>query len=511
MKSRLLRNFCLATQPIRRFADSLRPTAGSTFSVINHAFTNNSGELVIEATLTGGSSTAANNLGVWSNGAGNPLELVALEGDSVPGVDFTGTTYKSFDALALANLGYVGLEGDIAGGGVTTADNGGIFSELGTGMLAGVSRKGSSAPDTGGAEFKILEKPSFSEALIAFTASLKIDSGAGVSGSSDRGLWISDGTTTSLAAREGTVIPPATAVPGGLSLGARFGSINPRVVASGTDSIAFSSGVVNNGSSNAAVFTGTPGSLSVVAVRNDVVDGVTLSTFTAESISSTGDVAFRANLSGEPATSNTGLFVSVGGMSPSVLAVQEGDQVPGQDMGVVFSRFEELHAEPGGALVFRAYLTGIDVDSSNDGCVCRYDAGQLSVMVREGDLANGTDEAAISRILDFDVNDAGGLVYTATLAVGFGDTTSANDQGLWLSARFGSMNRLVAREGDLFVYLPGDVRTVTGLSIDDVANAAGGTGGSRMVINDSGTAIIKVASTGNGAGAFFIGGPVLVP
>src|SRR5210317_1492568 len=69
------------------------------------------------------------------------------------------------------------------------------------------------------------------------------------------------------------------------------------------------------------------------------------------------------------------------------MVVRENDAAPGQEAGVFFARFEELHLIDSGDLVFRAYLHGTDVDSSNDGVIYRYRAATdtLSPVVREGD------------------------------------------------------------------------------------------------------------------------------
>jgi len=476
---------------------------GASFFTLNHAFINNNGEVLVEANLTGGPATE--NLGLWSNGGGGSLRLVALESTATTGTDFAGTNYKSFAHIALNNTGLVAASLTVKDGGSSSANDFGVFGEHGTGTFTGTMREGSPAPDAGAGAFTILQPPVVAETLIAFPGQLKINAGTGVTALNDRGIWTTDGTTDNLFVREGDPVVAA-----GAPTGITYASFNTRMVATNDNTIAFSGLVNGNGDDKRMLFAGQPGNLRLIATRNDRIQGLEMSRFDSESLNEAGDVAFRALLIGLPSHSNMGLFTNINGVSRSV--AREGQQAPGQPPGVLFDRFTDLHLVDGGDLVFFVYLQGTDVSSTSDAAIYRFSeaAGTLTPVVREGDLALGTDGSVITSIHGFDVNRSGGIVYIGTLQIGFGDTTSSNNLGLWLSPD-STPPVLVARRGDEFVYAPGnkqhgpDIRTISNLSIDRVSNAPGGVGSTPKVLNDSGQAIIKVDNN-LGGGAFLVGG-----
>ena len=495
-----------SANPIIRAGSAAAPggPAGTTFFSVNHAFINNSGEILVEANLTGGPATQ--NVGLWSNGGGNPLQLVALESGATTGTNFAGTNYKSFGRIALNNAGVVGANLLVKDGGTTGATDRGTFSELSTGTFTGGMREGSTAPGAGTAIFSVLQDPALADLLVAHPGQLRIDAGAGVGGTNDRGIWSSDGTTDSLIIREGDAIAAT-----GIGAGITYGQIENRIVATRDDTIAFASLIQGNGGANKAIFAGQPGNLRLIAARNDTIGGVQIASFAAESLNDAGDVAFRAMLAGQPAATNGAIFTDLGGTQK--LIAQEGDAAPGQIAGVVFDRFVDLHLLDGGDMIFLTYLRGTLTGSTNDSAIYRYteSTGTLAPIVREGDNAISTDGAVVRQLRDFDANAAGGVVYTATLVPGIGDATTADNLGMWLSANASLPPLLRARKGDEFVYQagtgkdPDDVRTITALSIDRVPNPAGGVGSTPKVISDAGEAIIKVSNT-LGGGAFVLGG-----
>ena len=185
--------------------------------------------------------------------------------------------------------------------------------------------------------------------------------------------------------------------------------------------IAFSTLVQGNGGANKAIFAGQPGNLRLIAARNDVVGGLQIARFAAESLNDAGDVAFRAVLSGQPAASNGAIFTDLAGTQK--LIAQEGQQAPGQIGGVLFDRFVDLHLLDGGDVIFLTYLSGGTVSSANDCAIYRYteSTGAMAPVAREGDLALSTDGAVIRQLRQFDANASGGVVYTATLVPGIGD------------------------------------------------------------------------------------------
>ena len=72
-----------------------------------------------------------------------------------------------------------------------------------------------------------------------------------------------------------------------------------------------------------------------------------------------------------------------------------GEQAPGTASGVDFSSFSNPVLDDAGQVAFRSFLTGSDVDSSNDEGIWRGGPGSLSLVARAGSQAPGTASGAI--------------------------------------------------------------------------------------------------------------------
>ncbi len=94
-------------------------------------------------------ASSANNIGVWSTD-GSPLHLVARRGAQAPGCP-TGATFSSFTEIALPDQGGVAMLAKLnAGtGGVTSANDQGIWAADTTGTLQLIVRRGDTTPSTG--------------------------------------------------------------------------------------------------------------------------------------------------------------------------------------------------------------------------------------------------------------------------------------------------------------------------------------------------------------------------
>ena len=97
-----------------------------------------------------------NDDGIWSEGGGSGLALVAREGNAAPGVG-AGVQFSGFSSngpLALNSLGRTAFIGFLTGTGVNTTNQGGIWREEAGSGLALVIRAGDHAPGTGaGSQF----------------------------------------------------------------------------------------------------------------------------------------------------------------------------------------------------------------------------------------------------------------------------------------------------------------------------------------------------------------------
>jgi len=289
-----------------------------------------------------------------------------------------------------------------------------------------------------------------------------------------------------------------------------MGHLTSRVVANSSGEIAFSGNLSGVGAASAAIWSGAPGALAIVAQRADTAPGTggaKLNSFSAESIGEGGAVAFRGLLQTQTglvtAADNEGIWTNRSGSLE--LIAREGSDAPCLPVsGPQFDRFTDLYVGNDGTVCFYAYLKGPGVSSANDGSFWRSaPGGTLHLVVREGDTANSTDGAIISNIASISCNGTGNVTYVASLASGAGDTVTANNHGIWLDDGTPAAAELVVRKNDTFMVDEAE-RTVTSIGFDYTTNALGGTGGYGRVINDSSDIMLKLSLDGNQSGLFIL-------
>ncbi len=307
-------------------------TAGVNFSGFNLPVVNGAGQTAFLANLTGTGVTSANDRGIFSEGSGSGLALVAREGDMAPGTS-AGVNFSGFNSPVLNGAGQTAFSADLTGAGVTSANDRGIFSEGGGLGLALVACEGDNAPGTtAGVNFS---STGFSSPVLngaGQTAFLARLTGTGVTSANDQGIFSEGGGAgLALVAREGDNAP-------GTMSGVNFGGL------------------------------GSP-----------VLNGA-------------GQSAFLANLTGTGVTgaNDRGIF-SEGGGSGLALVAREGDIAPGTTAGVNFSGLGAPVLNGAGQTAFPAGLTGTGVSSANDSGIFSEGRGSaLALIAREGDAAPGT-------------------------------------------------------------------------------------------------------------------------
>ena len=459
----------------------LPPSA--TMFAYSQAFLNNSAEVVFEATVSGAGSS---NVGVFSNAGG--LASLGVKNSASP----AGPNYLAFKELALADDGIASFAARTTAGDAHVTDSGAsttlqVGSEL-PGIAASplVSSLFQAALDGSGDLFS--------------PASLLRGSGTPVATANDDTLiWSS---TIGLVAREGD---PAADLPTGVS----YGHLSSRVVANDGPEVAFAGNLLGGpGGANAAVWSGSPTAPTVVARKGDIAPatgGNTFASFQAESISPTGTVVIRASLalasgSVTPAN-NTGLWSDRSGSL--ALVAREDDLAPCEQPDVRFDRFDSMFIDSSGKIVVVAFLKGAGVTSANDASVWRSDAdGSLHLIAREGQNANSTDGSVFAQLNVVAANDTCGVLISARLVNGIGDTVTANNIGVWRDDGAADPALvLVIRKGDTL-----GESTVNSVNIDYVANAVGGTGGYGRVLNNGGTAVMRLSLSGGSSGVFTLPG-----
>lgn len=165
-------------------------TAGARFGTFGLLSLNAAGEVAFRAFLEGGDVTPGTASGIFTD-----TGLVVRAGDTAP--DTGGAAFEGFFGQpSLNDAGEIAFRDSLVGGGVTRADDAGIFT------LAGpVVREGEAAPGTAGAVFDFFGQPILNDTgEVLFFAGLR---GSDVTGANSSGLF----TTSALVAREGDVAP----------------------------------------------------------------------------------------------------------------------------------------------------------------------------------------------------------------------------------------------------------------------------------------------------------------
>lgn len=426
------------------------PAPGVESDVFFHLFIdpvlNDAGQTAFFANLFGPGVDAAggtNSDGIWSEGGGAGLALVARTGDPAPGTE-AGVLFRSLSRAPLLNdAGQVAFSGGLGGPGVSASNDQGIWSEGAGAGLDLVAREGAAAPDTeSGSVFAALTEPVLNGGgHTAFRAYL---SGPNVSGGNDSGIWTqAGGAGLVLRVREGDAAP-------GLAAGVSFGSFDA----------------------------------SFDPLLNDA-----------------DQTAFRARLTGTGVDSSNDTSIwSDGGGGGLELVAREGDPAPGTESGVVFRTFQQPVLNGAGQTAFRALLAGPGVDPSNFGGIWSEGRGAgLELIARRGDPAPGAESGAV--FLGFfepHLNGAGQTIFRASAAVP-GDPPRL---GIWAEHPSGGL-RLVARIGDLLDVDDGpgaDLREISALFL---VFPTGNEDGRRRGFNDRGQLAFK-ASFSDGSNGIFV-------
>lgn len=233
---------------------------------------NSSGQITFGADLTGN----GNSQGIWTSD-GNSLSLIARTHPNGPGpnlgseVIFSGLTVPTINAT-----GNVAFRGWIAGPGIDSSNDNGIWTNVGGAALTLVAREGTAelGPNVeAGVTFKYFAKPLLnSSGDTAFFATLQ---GPGIDTSNEEGLWMRrrDGTLH-LIARDGASVPDA-------GDGVNFHFLSPAVNSlmapfmNSSGEIVFATALIGDGVSSAnnqGVWAWTQGRLIKLVRRGDLFD-----------------------------------------------------------------------------------------------------------------------------------------------------------------------------------------------------------------------------------------------
>jgi hypothetical protein len=293
---------------------------------------------------------------------------------------------------------------------------------------------------------------------------------ASVPGLQDDSIWTNVSGSLEMLARQGGQAP-------GLPNGVTFGFMGGTAVSSGGH-VTFAAqmfGRLDGGQPDSGIWLGTPGGVSLVAGIGDqapgTASGVSFASFDWEDpiINASGQIAFNASLAGIgiDATNSDGIWV--GDADSLSLYARSGEQAAGLPVGVRYRGFSSPAMNATGSVAFVSGLYG-DVSPADESAVWSDASGSLAVIVREGELAPGTNG---QRFAQFDggslmLNSAGQAVFGARLQGA--SEAQPGPYGLWVQDKTGAL-QLVALVGEEIEVGPGDVRTISSINF---ACCAGG-------------------------------------
>lgn len=362
-------------------------------------------------------------------------------------------------------------------------------------------------------------------------------SGDGVTTSNDAAVFAFPvGSAPVAVAREGDIAPGTG--------GARYLSISAPLLVNGR--IAFTSTLTGTGvttANNQAIFSGTPGAISMVARKGALVatTGATINTINDFAISQVGALAFRVGLLGgaTTASNDTCILYSSGGVTtvagregtslPAISATAKiGDlasgplvapvlgfaeavaaltgagsgstntlfrftvagpeiiarakaAAPGQAAGVTFLDIPQItSANSTGTTVFQGTLTGPGVNSGTNVGIWQGWPGNVTMAIRLNIYAANTGLSFQALTSSPAINDGGVLAFGASLW-GSG-ATATNSSGIFKLV--GATHSLLARAGNL---VP-DLTDGTVYAVDAP---------SRVLINNSGKVFVRMRSITN--------------
>jgi hypothetical protein len=338
---------------------------------------NDAGQVAFRADLAGSGVDSSNNQGVWSEGSGS-LALVARTGNGAPGAP-AGVNFDRNYALELFEP-VINAAGQTAFYGGLNDGTVGLWSGA-AGSLALVARDGAQAPGTPDGvnhSFELFRDyyPDLPKLNDAGKTAFWANlAGSGINNTNDWGVWSEASGNLGLVARSGSPAP-------GTPVGVNF------------DSFFFQTGFNDSGQTAFYAFV------------------------TGSGVDPTNDVGIWSEGSGRLA-----------------MVARSGTPAPGTSSAVNFDAFHmKVTINNAGQTAFQALLAGDGVDETNEESVWSEGSGTLALVARSGSPAPGTPSgvnfASFNNSFGPALNDAGQTAFRAELA-GSG-VNSTNNRGVWL-------------------------------------------------------------------------------
>jgi len=433
------------------------PGTESSFARFGLVTINESGEVAFDAAVGLDPSGLRFDTGIWGPTAGSALGLVAREGTPAP-----GTTSEQFSTFSVPVLGDDGRVAFVA----SLKDANGVpLPEWASGLWAQrdglqptlVAREGVPAPGSG------------DPGNVSFLALPLVDASGGVG---FRGavtgppppqsarLWMTSPAGVEVVAGAGDPAP-------GAAPWLSFSPLMPLRLAAGGD-LYYLSGLDDGGGRFADEFAlyrrEADGSIDLLFRTGELVPalGGVVDFLEDTRFDERGNFATITALE-TSAPPERGVALFPNGADPVWLA-RPGDAPPGVLDGSVFGSFSSLQLGVGGTVAFTGRLhdpLGSPLPM-NDRGIWAGDAGDVSLVLREGDAAPGLAGLEVSFLAGAAVNARGDLLFRAGLR-GPG-VDAGNDGVLYFASDTGHFVPLL-REGQAFEVAPGDVRILLGFEV----------------------------------------------
>jgi hypothetical protein len=406
----------------RRSEQAPGVATGVTYSRFDELVGDRVGAIAYNAEFVGGGVTSTNNEAIYvtSIASSNP-QVAVRSGDTAPGTP-AGVTFAGFRQLRLNNVGHVSFVANLNGG-ITE----GLFFATPAGAQI-IARTGAVAPGTGGSHTysTFLGATGLNaSSQVAFRARL---GGSGLTSSNDTAIFAGDATNPQLVARAGS---QAHGVAAGVNYSSFLFQQDPDLDDSGI--MAFRAAINGPGvtaANNSVIYMGTPSSPQLVLRTGTQAPGlpagVNFSVFGVPELNSAGQIALAADLTGPGVTLNNEAAIFAGSPSSLSLIAREGIQVPGASAGVQFASFGFPALNDIGQGAFSAVLRGTGVATANDNALFAFDPTLGTVLIaREGDLFNVNGELRTIQSVGFLENERG-LNDLGQLAFGLSFTDGTN-------------------------------------------------------------------------------------
>jgi len=521
--SDLVRTVALTGQPAPGIDGTFSDFRGKVWDELPVAL-NERGHVAFYAEFSGATIVEDSDTGLWSEGGGSGLAIVAREGSIAIGApspfgDFTAGFFSDLvlndlDDVAFRHEGYISTGNSIETGGANGlfyADYAGFVRTIGyRGGPAAIEDKVFSEIDI--RSVSVNQPPAASPVLNeAGTAAFVgiLSTGGGVTDDNRWGVWQYDRQSgLQLIIRAGAPAPGTTE---------NIWFFEPDIAINNQNEVAFRGrlGEFQQGAGSGIYVANAESELRQVARTGELAPGTatTFSYFSAPSLNSGGHVAFFAVLNPDDAQASYGSGVWRETAPNSLeLVARTGGAAPGTS--ALFS-FDNAESElPGfnesGQMAFVSDLSGPGVSEFNDTGIWKVDTdGSLALIAREGDAAPGTDGVfAPYGLGGAFINGAGQVAFFG--GISDGGLNPSNNLGIWAQSLDGEV-RLIARTGG---YL--DVSDTPGVTdLRQIATlysplAFGNGNGRPSAFNDRGQIAFMAAFT-DGTSGVFVSNAVAIP